>query len=74
MSSGRALADAFSLLVGTGPGAGMSLMILLSGLFGVAVGLIGYSIPAVRNVEDILPDFDAAPTPSVATEAEPAQA
>jgi MFS family permease len=63
MSSDGALATVFGPLVGVGPGAGMSLMILLSGLFGVAVGLIGYSIPAVRNVEDILPDFDAAPRP-----------
>jgi len=48
-------------------------MILLSGLIGVAIGLIGYSMPAVRNVETILPDFDAVPAPVLASapEAEP---
>jgi len=46
-------------LVGVGPGAGMSLMVLLSGIIGVGVGLIVYAIPSVRNVETILPDFDA---------------
>lgn len=61
MSEGGALAGMLGGLVGTGPGAGMSLMILLSGVLGVAIGLVGYSIPAVRNVEDDLPDFDAAP-------------
>jgi hypothetical protein len=72
MSSDGLLATIFGPLVGTGAGAGMSLMVLLSGLFGIAVGLIGYSIPAVRNVEDILPDFDAAPAATPAAEAEPA--
>ncbi len=69
MSEGGALAGALGGLVGTGPGAGMSLMILLSGILGVAIGLIGFSIPAVRNVEDILPDFDAV---AAAPEAMPA--
>lgn len=71
MSSDGALAAVFGPLVGTGAGAGMSLMVLLSGLLGIAVGLIGYSIPAVRNVEDILPDFDTVPAPAPAVEAEP---
>ena len=35
-------------------------MVALSGVFGAAVGLVGYLVPAVRNVEQILPDFDAA--------------
>jgi hypothetical protein len=72
MSAGGALASSLGGLVGSGPGAGMSLMVLLSGIIGVAIGLIGYSIPAVRNVEDILPDFDAIPAPQAAAETEPA--
>lgn len=74
MSSDGWAATIFGPLVGTGPGAGMSLMILLSGLIGVAIGFIGYSMPAVRNVETILPDFDAvpAPVPASVPEAEPA--
>lgn len=71
MSSDSWAAAVFGPLVGTGPGAGMSLMILLSGVLGVAVGLIGYSMPAVRNVETILPDFDAIPAPGPTPEAEP---
>lgn len=66
MSAGGWAANLFGPLVGTGPGAGMSLMILFSGVLGVAVGLIVYAVPAVRNVETILPDFDV-PAP----EAEP---
>lgn len=64
----------FGPLVGTGPGAGMGLMIALSGVFGALVGVVGYLIPAVRNVEQILPDFDAtAAVPAeVPAEAEPA--
>ena len=72
MNSGGVFAALFGPLVGTGAGAGMSLMVLFSGLLGIAVGLIGYSIPAVRNVETILPDFDATPVVPAATAAEAA--
>ena len=72
MSAGGWAASLFGPLVGTGPGAGMSLMILLSGIIGVAIGLVGYSIPAVRNVETILPDFDAPPNAAAGMEPEPA--
>ncbi len=59
MQGSGVAAALFGPLVGTGPGAGMGLMVALSGVFGAAVGLIGYLVPAVRNVEQILPDFDA---------------
>jgi MFS family permease len=72
MNSDGLMASIFGPLLGTGPGTGMSLMLLLSGLIGVAIGLVGYSIPVVRNVEDILPDFDAVPIPALVAEAEPA--
>ncbi len=71
MQADGALTSLFGPLVGTGPGAGMSLMVLLSGVFGALVVIVGYMIPAVRNVEEILPDFDATATP-VPVEAEPA--
>ena len=61
MSSDGWAAALFGPLVGVGPGAGMSLMVLLSGIIGVGVGLIVYTIPSVRNVETILPDFDDVP-------------
>jgi hypothetical protein len=56
MRSGGVLAPVFGRLVGTGPGAGMGLLIVLTGVIGVGVGLAGYAIPAIRNAEDILPD------------------
>jgi hypothetical protein len=61
----------FGWLVGTGPGAGMGLMLVLAGVFGAAVGLGGYLFPAIRNAEDILPDFEPASqlAPAAASEA-----
>ena len=50
------LATTFGSLVGTGPSAGMSLMLFIAGLLGVVAGLVAYSIHALRDVEDILPD------------------
>jgi DHA3 family macrolide efflux protein-like MFS transporter len=60
------LASAFGWLVGTGPGAGMALLFVVTGILGTLVGLGGYIFPAVRNAEDILPDHDAS---TVAAEA-----
>lgn len=48
----------FGWLVGTGPGAGLSLMIAISGIMVAVVGLIGLISPSVRRVERALPDFD----------------
>lgn len=59
MSEGGALADTFGWLVGTGPGAGIALMFVISGLLGAAVALAAYAIPAIRDAEKILPDYDA---------------
>jgi hypothetical protein len=53
-----ALAPVFGGLVGTGPGAGMSLLILLAAIIGMIVPAISYAIPVFRNVEDIIPDND----------------
>ncbi len=58
---GGKLASAFGWLVGTGPGSGMSLIVLGSGLLVVLVGLLPYGIYVVRNVETMLPDHDAIP-------------
>jgi hypothetical protein len=56
LRAGGAWAHIFGPLVGTGPGAGMGLLIALTGLLAVAIGLVGYGVPAIRNAEDILPD------------------
>ncbi len=58
MASRGVLAETFGWLVGTGPGAGMALMFVISGLLGAVVGLGGFLFPAVRNVEEIMPDHD----------------
>lgn len=58
MQQGGALASMLGGLVGSGSGAGMSLMMLLAGLLGVAASLSGYLITAIRDVETILPDHD----------------
>jgi MFS family permease len=52
MAAGGSLAGVFGGLVGTGPGAGMGLMFACTCLLGTLTCLIGYSIPAVRHVED----------------------
>lgn len=61
MMQGGSLASSFRGLVGTGPGAGMALMFILTGFLGVMVGLGGYLFPAVRDVEEILPDHQEVP-------------
>lgn len=54
------LATAFGWLVGSGPGAGMGLLIMFCGLCGTLAGSAGYFIPAIVNAETILPDHDRA--------------
>jgi MFS family permease len=58
MMQGGLLAQTFGWLVGVGPGAGMALMIVGAGLLGCTVPLLGYALRAVRDVEEILPDYD----------------
>jgi len=55
------LSGIFGWLVGTGPGAGMGLLLVICGIFGALAGLMGYFYPAVRNAEDMLPDHDELP-------------
>ena len=56
MRAGGALSGAFGWLVGSGPGAGMALIFIFSGLLAVLVSLGGYATTAIREVESILPD------------------
>jgi DHA3 family macrolide efflux protein-like MFS transporter len=60
MKEGGAGVDLFGWLVGTGPGAGMSLLFILTALVGLCISLGAYLIPIVRNVEDMLPDHEGA--------------
>jgi DHA3 family macrolide efflux protein-like MFS transporter len=60
MNEGGSLTRVFSGLVGTGPGAGMSLLFVLTAVVGLSTVLGAYLIPIVRDVEDILPDHEGA--------------
>ncbi|MEO1665698.1 MAG: MFS transporter [Chloroflexota bacterium] len=69
MAPGGALADVFGPWVGTGPGAGVALMFVCTGVIGCTMALSGYLFPAVRNVEDDLPDCDTVIAETPPTEA-----
>jgi len=70
MAEGGKLAPAFGNLVGTGPGAGMALTFVITGLLMAVTGLGAYLFPTVRNVEDILPDHELAAAPEAAAVAD----
>jgi hypothetical protein len=59
MMPGGSLVKQFGWLVGMGPGAGMALMICIAGVVGIILPLLGYAIRVVRDVENIMPDYDA---------------
>ena len=63
MSVGGAWSDRFGWLVGVGPGAGMGLILVIVGLLGALAGVVGYAVAAIRNIERIMPDYDAGPAP-----------
>lgn len=60
MAIGGRLTASCAWLVGEGPGAGMGLLFVMTGLLSALSGLCGYCFTAVRRVEDILPDHSAA--------------
>ncbi|MCC7118182.1 MAG: MFS transporter [Anaerolineales bacterium] len=61
MRASTALSRTFDFLVGTGPGAGMSLLIFFCGFVTIFIGLSGYFIPAIRDAEALLPDYEPLP-------------
>lgn len=58
MRPGGNLAGTLGPIFGTGPGAGMGVLIACFGFLGVLVGLGAYLFPAIRNAETILPDYE----------------
>lgn len=56
MNAGGWMSPLFAWISGVGPGAGMGLMFACSALGGCLTGIIGYCVPAIRNVERDLPD------------------
>lgn len=64
------LSNMFGWIVGVEPGAGMSLMIFISGFGSAIVALVAYSVKVIRDVDSILPDHDM----TLADEVEPGEA
>jgi MFS transporter, DHA3 family, macrolide efflux protein len=56
MQPGGTLAPILGQILGTGPGTGMSVIFLITGVAATISGLSGYLIPAVRTIETALPD------------------
>jgi hypothetical protein len=56
MTTSTKLSGLFGPIFGTGAGAGMGLLMFFSGIGASFVGLSGYFIRPIRDVEDILPD------------------
>ena len=69
MQPGGVLASVFGPLIGTGPGAGMAVMFLLTSLAGCLTCFGGYLIADLRHVERLLPDVDAEPAGALPMEA-----
>ncbi len=63
MMPGGSLAPAFGELTYIGPGAGIALIFVITGILCVMIGVFAYVFPAVRNVEDTIPDHDAKAKP-----------
>jgi DHA3 family macrolide efflux protein-like MFS transporter len=58
MREGGTLVEAFGWLVGTGPGAGMSLIFVFGGVLVALIMASGYLFPVIRDIEGLLPDHD----------------
>lgn len=56
LEEGGALASSLGGVFGTGPGRGIGLLITLCGVGTMALGVAGYAVPRIRNVETDLPD------------------
>lgn len=69
MMPGAALANIFGGLVGVGPGAGMALIFVITGILTVVVGLGAYNFRVIRDAEALLPDHDVEKHQALVSEA-----
>ena len=74
MQPGGALVETFGWLVGVGPGAGFGLLILLCGIGGALVGLSGYVVKDILNLDDQSPDYQRENPVAVTPPSQPALA
>jgi hypothetical protein len=66
VQSGGAFSQLVYPLVGNAAGAGISLIFILGGIGGLLVGAWGYAMPAIRDVETIMPDYEVTVEPEAA--------
>jgi hypothetical protein len=59
MMTGGVIARLFGKIIGTGPGAGMSLLFITTGILIFGLTPLSFAIPAIRDAESLLPDYDA---------------
>jgi len=58
------LAPIFGNIFGTQAGAGMALMISILSMCGVLIAFSGYAFPLLRDVEQVIPDYDTESRPN----------
>jgi MFS family permease len=63
MDDGGSLAGSLGRVIGTGPGRGVGLMLIVTGLVQVAVGIAAFAAPRLRNLERDIPDAGVSPVP-----------
>lgn len=61
MASNRSFANLFGTFFGTGAGSGMAIFYVMTSLGLLSIGLGGYALKLVREVEQIVPDYDQKP-------------
>ncbi|MEE4194446.1 MAG: MFS transporter [Anaerolineae bacterium] len=57
-NKGSVLSNIFGPIVGTGSGSGMAILFVICGVLTALVALVGYTVPAIRNADTLLPDHD----------------
>lgn len=62
LQEGGSLADSVGSIIGTGTGRGVAFMFIVTGLMTAVIGVIGYLMPRIRNIETELPDYVEEPT------------